>query len=365
MSPQIPIPRLRLRGKQPAWLTPVSVVAAAVITLLLTAAPIRIAGANPSAAFSRYLIKPLTTANGIDEVLLASTPLLFTGLAVALAFRCGYSNIGAEGQFLAGGIGATVPGLYLSDLPGVLAIPLALGAGALAGAAWATVPAWLRRKAGIDEVVTTLLLNPVALLLVQGLLNGPWRNSETGFPESDRLGDGYNLGPVTSSSRVHWGFVLAVLMIGAAYVVFKHTALGVRMRAVGQAPKAARFSGIEADTIVWRAALTSGAIAGVGGCVQVLAVQHQLATGISNSYGYTGIVVATLGGLGAVGVGFVALLLADITVGAQSASRVLELPPQMGQIVSSVLLLTVVAALVLRKFTVKFTVVLAKPGVDA
>ncbi len=351
----IPIPRLRLRGQRPAWLTPLSIAAAAIITLLLTAAPIRIAGANPSAAFSRYLIKPLTSANGIDELLLAATPLLFTGLAVALAFRCGYSNIGAEGQFLAGGIGATIPGLYLSDLPAVFALPLAIVGGAVAGTAWAVVPAWLRRKGGIDEVATTLLLNPVALLLVQGLLNGPWRNSETGFPESDRLGDGYTIGPVTAGSRVHWGFVLAVVLIAIAYVVFRHTALGVRMSAVGQAPKAARFSGIDADTIVWRAALVSGAIAGLGGCIQVLAVQHQLATGISNSYGYTGIVVATLGGLGAVGVGFVALLLADITVGAQSASRVLALPPQMGQIVSSVLLLTVVAALVLRKFKVVLT----------
>lgn len=343
--------RLRLRPTQPAWLTPVSIGLAALCTLLLTAAPIRIAGANPSAAFNRYLLTPLTSANGIDEVLLASTPLLFTGLAVTIAFRCGYSNIGAEGQFLAGGIGATVPGLYLSDLPSLLAIPLALLCGATAGAAWALVPAWLRRKGGIDEVVTTLLLNPVALLLTQGLLNGPWRNSETGFPESDRLGPGYELAPITSGSRVHWGFVLALALIIGAYVLFVHTATGVRMRAVGQAPKAARFSGIEADTIIWRAALTSGAVAGLGGCVQVLAVQHQLATGISNNYGYTGIVVATLGGLGAIGVGFVALLLADITVGAQSASRVLELPPQMGQIVSSVLLLLVVAALALRKYT--------------
>lgn len=344
--------RILLRASESRRLAPTAVLGAAILTLLLTAAPIRLAGANPLAAYERYVVTPLTTFTGVGEVLLACTPLIFTGLAVAIAFRVGYFNIGAEGQFLAGTVAATIAGLYLPDLPGPLALPLALSAGALGGALWAFGPAWLKRHANIDEVVTTLLLNPVALLLVQGLLNGPWRNSETGFPDSDRYGAGYDLAPLVDGWRVHWGLVIALVLVIATGVIMAFTPLGLRLRAAGQAPRAARFSGIQVASLKWRCALVSGAVAGLGGASQVLGVQHQLTASVSTGYGYTGIVVATLGALTAGGVLLVALLLGDIAVGAQNASIVLHLPTQMGSIVSSTLLLTVVALLVARHYRI-------------
>ena len=158
------------------------------------------------AAFERYLITPLTSVAGLQEVLLTATPLLFTGMAVAIAFRAGYWNIGAEGQFLFGAIGTTAVGTG-PDLPAGRP-PLGFVAGAVGGLLWAVVPALLVLVFGIDEVVTTLLLNPVALLVVQGLLNGPWRNSESGFTDLDRLGSGYDLPALFPDSRVHWGFCL-------------------------------------------------------------------------------------------------------------------------------------------------------------
>ena len=183
--------RFVLRGREPRWLAPAAVGVAVLLTLVLTAVPIRLAGAAPVSAFERYVITPLTTPNGIAEVLLAATPLIFTGLAVAVAFRVGYYNIGAEGQFLAGAMATTAVALWMPDLPAAAALPVGLVAGALGGAAWAFLPAFLRRRFGIDEVVTTLLLNPVAVLLLQGLLTGPWRNPETGFPDSETFGSGY------------------------------------------------------------------------------------------------------------------------------------------------------------------------------
>jgi ABC-type uncharacterized transport system permease subunit len=347
--------KILLRASESRWLTPLAVLAAVVLTLLLTAGPIRLAGANPVAAFERYVFTPLTTLTGVGEVLLTATPLIFTGLAVAIAFRVGYFNIGAEGQFLAGTIAAAIPGLYLPDLPAIVALPLALVSGALGGAAWAFVPAWLKRHANIDEVVTTLLLNPVALLLVQGLLNGPWRNPETGFPDSARFGEGYVLPSIAASSRVHWGLGLALALVVVTWIVMSYTPLGLRLRAAGQAPPAARFSGIQVSTLQWRSALISGAVAGLGGASQVLGVQHQLTASVSNGYGYTGVVVATLGALSAGGVFLVALLLGDIAVGAQNASIVLQLPTQMGAIVSSTLLLAVVAFLAARRYRIAFT----------
>lgn len=346
--------KLVLRGHEPRWVAPAAVLGAVLVTIALTAVPIRLAGANPAAAFQRYLVTPLTSAAGVYEVLLTATPLLFTGMAVAIAFRAGYWNIGAEGQFLAGAIGTTAMGLWLADLPGPLAIPLGFVAGALGGLAWATLPAWLKRRAGIDEVVTTLLLNPVALLLVQGLLNGPWRNSATGFTDSDRLGAGYDLPALIPGTRVHWGFGVAVIVIAVAGLVLARTATGVRIKAAGQAPLAAEFSGIAVGRLQWRCALVSGAIAGLGGASQVMGVQHQLTAGISNNYGYTGVIVATLGGLTALGVLLVAGLLGDIFVGAQNVSLVLQVPTQLGGIFSALLLLTVLSAMSFRKYRIRW-----------
>lgn len=346
--------RFVLRGREPRWLAPLAVLVAVLVTVALTAIPIRLAGANPPAAFERYLLTPLQTSHGIQEVLLTATPLLFTGIAVALAFRAGYWNIGAEGQFLLGAVGSTWVGTTFADLPAAVALPLGFVAGAVGGLLWAVVPAVLRHRAGIDEVVTTLLLNPVALLVVQGLLNGPWRNSETGFTDSDRLGAGYDLPAMMSGSRVHWGFGVAVVVVAVTGVVMTRTATGVRIRACGQAPRAAAFSGVAVGRLQLRCALVSGAIAGLGGASQVMGVQHQLTGGISNSYGYTGVIVATLGGLGAVGVLLVAGLLGDIAVGAQNVSLVLQVPTQLGAVFGALLLLSVLSAMSFRRYRLQW-----------
>lgn len=346
--------RLVLRDRIPGWTAPVAVAVAVAITVLVTALPIRLAGANPAAAFERYLVVPLSSANGIYEVMLAATPLLFTGIAVAIAFRAGYWNIGAEGQFLLGAIGVTAVGTTFTELPAWAALPLGLLTGAACGTLWAVVPAWLKRRGGIDEVVTTLLLNPVALLLVQGLLNGPWRNSETGFTDSDRLGTGFDLPALVPGTRVHWGFGIAVVIIVVAGVVLTRTATGLRVRAAGQSPDTAEFSGIRVGLIQWRAALISGAVAGLGGAVQVMGVQHQLTAGISINYGYTGVVVATLAALTATGVLLVAGLLGTITVGAQNVSLVLQVPTQLGDMFGALLMLAVLSMVSLRRFRLRW-----------
>ena len=346
--------RLVLRDREPRWVATAAVGVAVLLTVALTAIPIRLAGANPPAAFQRYLVTPLSSTSGIYEVLLTATPLLFTGIAVALAFRVGYWNIGAEGQFLAGAIGTTAVGTGLPGLPAAVALPLGFAAGAVGGLVWATLPAWLKRHGGIDEVVTTLLLNPVALLLVQGLLNGPWRNSTTGFTDSDRLGRGYDLPAMLPGTRVHWGFGVALLVIAVTWVVLGRTATGVRITAAGQAPQAAAFSGIPVARLQWRCALISGAVAGLGGASQVMGVQHQLTAGISNSYGYTGVIVATLAGLSAGGVLLVAGLLADISVGAENVSLVLQVPTQLGEIFGALLLVMVLSMMSWRRYRVRW-----------
>jgi general nucleoside transport system permease protein len=333
-----------------SWMTLALLPLALVLTALITAPFILLTGANPLAVYHSYLVAPLASTFTLLEVLVSATPVLFTGAAVALAFRAGYWNIGAEGQLLCGAIAAAWMGTLVGGLPNLVALPLMVVAGALAGALWALGPALLRVRLGIDEVVTTLLLNPVALLLVNALLHGPWRDPETGFPESERIALAAEFPLLIERSRVHLGFLLAMLIIGLAWFVLARTALGVKLRAVGLSPAAARFAGIGVGRTLLGAALVSGAIAGVAGVSEVAGTQFRLTAGLSPGFGYTGIVVATLGGLSMPGVALAGLLLGDLRVGAGTAGRSLGVPSQLGEIVQATLLLVTVALLVLHRY---------------
>lgn len=319
------------------------------LTAVLVSPFILAAGANPLEVYHRYLIVPLSSSFTLLEVLVSATPILFTGAAVALAFRAGYWNIGAEGQLLCGAIAAAWMGTLVGELPGIVALPLMIVAGAIAGAAWALGPALLRVRLGIDEVVTTLLLNPVALLLVNALLHGPWRDPVTGFPESERIAASAQFPVLLERSRVHLGVVLALVIIAVIWFVLSRTAAGVRLRAAGLSPGAARFAGVNVDRTLLQAALVSGAIAGIAGVSEVAGTQFRLTGGLSAGFGYTGIVVATLGGLHMPWVAAAGLLIGDLRVGAGAAARTLGVPSQLGDIVQATLLLVTVSLLALRR----------------
>ena len=337
-----------MRWRALPWSTPGLVLMALLITFLLTAGPIALAGANPISAYAEFLLVPLTSRFSILEVLVTATPLLLTGTAVALAFRGGYWNIGAEGQLLVGAIMAAAIG-QMAGLPQLLAIPLMIIGGAIGGALWALGPALLRVRFGIDEVVTTLLLNPVALLLVNALLHGPWRDPVSGFPESPRIGESAEFPQLLERSRLHLGFVVALLVVAAVGYVVGRTPAGLRLRAVGLSPHGAKFAGIDVGRTLLVTALFSGAIAGIAGVGEVAGIQYRLTSGLSPGFGYTGIVVATLGTLTMPGVTLAALLLGDLAVGASSAGRALGIPSQLGAVVQATLLLVTIALLAMRR----------------
>ncbi|MFN8619841.1 MAG: ABC transporter permease [Chloroflexota bacterium] len=326
-------------------------VLAILITLILTAPLILAAGASPIDAYLNFFITPLTSQFRLLEVLVSATPILFTGVAVAIAFRSGYWNIGAEGQLLMGAVAATFVGMNVEGWSPLVAIPLMILAGALAGAAWAFVPGILRVRLGIDEVVTTLLLNPVALLVVKGLVQGPWRNPD-GITESPPIAAAAEFPTLLAKSRLHLGFILAVVILLIAWYVLSRTATGLRLRAVGLSPHAARFAGIRVERSLLMVALVSGAIAGMAGVSEVAGIQGRLTPGLSSGAGYTGIVVAMLGGLSMPGVLGSALLLGDLNVGTNSAERALGIPSQVGDVVQGTLLLVVVGLLAIRRWRV-------------
>ena len=336
--------RQRVPGLGSVPVAPLIVPVAVVVTFAVTSVFVLVAGADPIDAFFRFLVQPLTSPTTLIEVLVSATPILFTGVAVAICFRAGYYNIGAEGQLLLGAIAAAGLGTMVGGLPAPLAWLVLIAGGALAGAGWALRPALLRVRMGIDEVVTTLLLNPVALLLVNALLNGPWRDPVTSFPESPLIAESARFPDLLERSRLHLGLPIALVIVVAAWFVLTRTPAGLKLRAVGSSPRAAAFAGLDVPGTLLRAALVGGAIAGIAGVSEVAGIQDRLTGGLSPGFGYTGIVVATLGGLTMPGVAAAAFLLGDLRVGAGTAGRALDIPSQIGEIVQATLLLVTIAA---------------------
>jgi general nucleoside transport system permease protein len=341
------------RTHSTVWMQTLIPVIAILVTFLLTSIFILWAGANPFSAYYHFIISPLSTRFGALEVLVKSTPLILTGMAVIFAFRAGYFNIGAEGQLYAGAISAAWLGVVLQGVPQPIAIPLMILGGFIAGALWALPPAILKIKLAVDEVVTTLLLNTVVLFVVSWLLNGPWRDRESGWPQSPEILDNTMFFRLVPRSRLHFGFLLAIIVMLVVWYVITRTPLGLRMRAVGLGSEAARFAGINVPRTVLTAALVSGGIAGLAGVSEVAGIHFHLIEAISPGYGYTGIIVATLSGLQPLVGAVAALFLGLIDTGAQTVSRALGVPVYLGNVVQATLLLVTLALFVLQNYRIR------------
>jgi len=309
--------RIKLeRVPAPMWVRPLLPVAAIVLTFLLTTVLVLMVNANPLKAYYYFLIAPLSGKVSAIEVLVKATPLLLTGAAVTFAFVGGYWNIGAEGQLYAGATAATAIGLQMHGISPWIAIPLMIVGGFAAGVLWALTPALMKVKLSIDEVVTTLLLNSVALFIVSALLNGPWRDPISQWPQSPEIAPSAIFPKLIPRSRLHLGFLLAVFIILLLWFVLTRTAFGLRMRAVGLGTEAARFAGIDVDRTMLISALVSGGIAGLAGVSEIAGIHYHLIDAISPGYGYTGIIVATLGTLNPWGVALAAFFIGLIDTGA-------------------------------------------------
>ena len=341
------------RRAAPLWVRPLIPLISILVTFLLASIVVLLLKKNPFEAFYYFLISPLAGRVSAIEVLVKSTPLLLTGAAVTFAFSAGYWNIGAEGQLLAGAVAAAGLGIVMGDLPAIVAIPVEIIAGFLAGMAYAAIPALLKSRLEVDEVVTTLLMNTVILFFISFLLNGVWRSPVSGWPQSPEIVASAVFPKLILRSRLHLGFLLAWIAIGAVWLVLRHTPLGLRMRAVGLGKEAARFAGIKVNQTMQVAALVSGGIAGVAGVSEVAGIHYHLIDAISPGFGYTGIIVAMLGGLNPLGVGLAGLFLGLLDTGAQSVSRAMGIPIYLGNVVQASLLLVTLAMLVLQNYRIR------------
>lgn len=334
--------RFEPRPHVPAWLPFGARALGLLAALLLASAPLAFAGAPVLTAYRLVAEGAAGSVFALAETLTRATPLLFTGLAATVAFRARLFNIGAEGQLYAGALAAVVVGAGAVQGPPALLVPLVLGAAALAGAAFMLGPTVLRARFGVDEVVTTLLLNFVAVLFVQMMVEGPLKDPMGGgWPQSEPLLPEAMLPPLLDRMRLHWGFPLGLLACGLVHVLLARTAWGLQVRAVGGNAPAAAYAGLPVARTLLAVGLLSGALAGLAGASEVAGLKGNLTADLSRGFGYSGIVVAMAAGLQPLLVAPVAVLVAGVFVGADTMGRTLGVPSYIADLTVALALLCV------------------------
>ncbi|RKX82124.1 MAG: ABC transporter permease [Spirochaetes bacterium] len=345
--------RIIKRPPLPGWAKVVIPIIAIVVTLMLAAIPILIAKGNLWKSYYYLFYGALGTRFNILETFVKSSPLIFTGLAVAFAFRAKFWNIGAEGQLLAGAIAATWIGISMPGVPSYILLPLILVGGFIAGGAWAAVPAILKTKLKADDVVTTLLLNYVMIHTMGALLFGPLQQPGSSWPRSPEIVAAAKYPILFARSRFHLGIPLSLAAVLIFWFINKKTILGYQTKAVGVNIRAARFGGINTTAVILETALLSGGLAGLAGVGEVCGIQYHLLMDISPGYGYSGIVIAMLGNLHPVGVFFSALFFSIIIVGAQTMSRITGVPTYIADVIQGMALIIMLIAILFTEYKVR------------
>ncbi|BDW94708.1 ABC transporter permease [Thalassospira tepidiphila] len=330
-------------------------VLAATIAILLAAIPLALAGAPIIEAYGLMISGAFGSVFSTSEMLTRATPLILTGLAAAIAFRAKLWNIGAEGQLYMGAMAAVAIGSGVIDGPSWVMIPLVVIAGMIAGALMLIGPTLLKTRLGVDEVVTTLLLNFIVLLFVQMMLEGALKDPMSmGWPQSEPIIDSAVFPPLLERMRVHIGLIIALVSAIALEIFVKRTVWGFEIRAVGENAAAAKFSGISVTKTMILVAALSGGLAGLAGVSEVAGTRGYLATDLSPGYGYAGIVVAMLARLSPIGVIASALFVASVFVGADSMSRAIGVSSYLADLIVAMALLCVLIGGFLTRFRVHF-----------
>jgi simple sugar transport system permease protein len=331
---------------------------ALIFTLAVSALLVLWAGAPVGRTYVLLLQGAFGSVVALSETLTRAIPLMLTGLAAAVAFKARLFNIGAEGQLYAGALAAVaVGGLHggsgFAIAPGLLFIFMIVAA-ALAGALMLLGPALLKSHLGVDEVVTTLLLNFIALLFVSMMLDGPMKDpSAMGWPQSVALNSELELTKLIPQTRVHSGLIGACFLAVGLWVLMKFTVLGFDIRAVGSSSRASAFAGVSiSKTTLW-VALLSGGLAGLAGAIEVAGRTSYVTLDMSPGYGYSGIVIAMLAGLHPLGVLAASLLVAGVMVGADSMSRAVGVPTFIADVIVATSLLSVMVASMLTQYRVR------------
>lgn len=313
-------------------------------------------GVHPMTAYAAMLKGVFGSFDSFSEVLVKATPLIFTGLAVAVAAVMMLWNIGAEGQLVWGGIFTAGTALYLfPEAPAPVLIPLTLAAATVGGMFWALIPATLKAKFNVNEILTTLLLNYVAIIYMEHLFYGPWRDpAGFGFPGTAQLPEAAQLMRFMGT-RINLGLPLALACAVLLYFLLNKSSWGYQVRVIGNEQKAARYAGFNITGKTLAVMALSGALAGLAGMIEVSGIHYRLQTGLAVGYGYDGIIVAWLAGLNPLAVPFTAILLGALFVGGEQLQSVLGLPSTISLILEGALLFGLFAGQAMTAYRVTYT----------
>ena len=340
------------------WLEPLLVPVLAILTaVILGGIIIKVVNGDPIAAFKGLIQGAFGSPSALSETAVWATPYIFAGLAVAFAFKGGLFNIGAEGQIALGAvfaalIGYALPGWLHTSLPAYIHIPLAVGMGMLAGAIWAGIPGALKAYTGGHEVINTIMMNYIALNLTSFLLNGRMRDPDpldlsARTPEiapSARIPPLFNI----PGMRVHWGFILALVVAVIIWWILWKTTLGFEIRTVGANPDAAKYAGINVKRTIIITMAISGALAGLAGAIEVTALNYRHELGFSTGYGFDAIAIALLGKTNPYGVILAAILFGAMRNGATRMQFLTQIPTDIISVIQALMLLFVAADAIIR-----------------
>jgi simple sugar transport system permease protein len=335
---------LERRTERSAVIAIASPLIAIVLTLVTMSILFALLGKNPLTALAVYFIEPLTDAYTLQEIAVKATPLVLIAVGLSLCYLANTWNIGAEGQMLIGAVCGSWLAVTLDGSTSKWVLVAMLGLGACGGALYALIPAICKVRFGASEILTSLMLVYVADLLLDYLVRGPWRDPKGfNFPTTAPFDPGEIVPVLIAGSRLHYGAVLALIIVAAAAVLLGRTIKGFEIRVVGVAPKAARFGGFNADRLVLLTFAISGALAGLAGIIEVAGPIGHLQPGFSPGYGFTAIIVAFLGRLNPIGILIAGLFLALTFIGGEGAQISLKVPLDLTKVFQGILLFYVLA----------------------
>ena len=324
------------------------------LTLVAGAIMFLLLGKDPFLGLYTYFVHPLTDAWLRDQIMVKATPLILIAIGLAVCFRSGNWNIGAEGQYLMGGaFGAIIP-VYFNEAGGLHILPLVLICGVIGGALYAAIPAFLKARFGANEILTSLMLVYVAQQIVDWLVRGPWRNPQGfGFPGTKAFGEAATLPKLFQASDAHWGIVIAIVLGVVLWFGLSRTLRGFQVTVLGQAPRAGRFAGFSASRMTVAAFLISGALAGLAGIAEVTGSAGKLDANLSLGYGFTAIIVAFLGRLNPIGIIIAGFVLALSIIGGEEAQITMGISDRAARVFQGLLLFFVLACDTLMTYRIK------------
>ncbi len=346
---------LKIRKRDEPWKWGALVVFLGALLFSLLVGGLILAGQGKDALHGLVVLWEGSFGNGwaLEGALLKSIPLFLCSLGVAVAFRMQIWNIGAEGQFALGAIGATWMALSFPDLPGVVLLPLMFVMAFVFGAVWAFIPALLKLKLRVNEIISTLMLNYIAILLLDYLVFGVWKDPASfGFPMTPEFSSGAVI-PNIGDSRVHWGLFFCFVVGAGLWAFMRFTRLGYELKASGEGARVAKYAKIRYGMLAMLVMCLSGGFAGWAGCIETSAELNRLQPSLMVGYGYTAIVVAWLARLEPLNIAFASFLLAALRVGVENLQLELQIPAAFGSIMEGMILLTVLAGQFFLSYTLE------------